>query len=57
MSDQKSIVNMGGTLRLGNYECTIKKERWKKTAITVIKNQITIRTANTMRKILELCNK
>ena len=26
MSDQKSIVNMGGTLRLGNYECTIKKE-------------------------------
>lgn len=25
MSDQKSIVNMGGTLRLGNYECTIKK--------------------------------
>lgn len=26
MSDQKSIVNMGGTLRLGNYECTIKKD-------------------------------
>ena len=26
MSDQKSIVNMGGTLRLGNYECTLKKE-------------------------------
>lgn len=25
MVDQKSIVNMGGTLRLGNYECTIKK--------------------------------
>ncbi len=25
MSDQKSIVNMGGTLRLGNYECTLKK--------------------------------
>lgn len=25
MSEQKSIVNMGGTLRLGNYECTIKK--------------------------------
>ena len=25
MADQKSIVNMGGTLRLGNYDCTIKK--------------------------------
>ena len=25
MVDQKSIVNMGGTLRLGNYECTLKK--------------------------------
>ena len=26
MQDQKSIVNMGGTLRLGNYECTLKKD-------------------------------
>lgn len=26
MVDQKSIVNMGGTLRLGNYECKIKKD-------------------------------
>ena len=25
MADQKSVVNMGGTLRLGNYECTIEK--------------------------------
>ena len=25
MIDQKSIVNKGGTLRLGNYECQIKK--------------------------------
>ena len=25
MADQKSIINMGGTLRLGNYECTITK--------------------------------
>ena len=25
MADQKSIVNMGGTLRLGNYDCTVKK--------------------------------
>ncbi len=24
MSDQKSIINMGGTLRLGNYECCLK---------------------------------
>ena len=26
MSYQKSVINMGGTLRLGNYECTIQKE-------------------------------
>ncbi len=26
MMDQKSIVNMGGTLRLGNYECSLKKD-------------------------------
>ena len=26
MADQKSIVNMGGTLRLGNYECTLVKD-------------------------------
>ena len=25
MADQKSIINMGGTLRLGNYECEIEK--------------------------------
>ena len=25
MADQKAVVNMGGTLRLGNYECTISK--------------------------------
>lgn len=25
MADQKSIINMGGTLRLGNYECKLKK--------------------------------
>ena len=25
MADQKSIINKGGTLRLGNYECVIKK--------------------------------
>ena len=26
MADQKAIVNMGGTLRLGNYKCSIKKD-------------------------------
>ena len=26
MADQKSISNMGGTLRLGNYDCHIKKD-------------------------------
>ncbi len=26
MSDQKAIVNMGGTMRLGNYECTLRKD-------------------------------
>ncbi len=25
MAEQKTIINMGGTLRLGNYECTIQK--------------------------------
>ena len=26
MADQKSVVNMGGTLRLGNYNCKLKKD-------------------------------
>lgn len=26
MSDQKEIINMGGTLRLGNYDCRIKED-------------------------------
>ena len=39
---------------LNNY----KKSNWlKRTATESIKDQITIRTANTMKKILELCNK
>lgn len=25
MADQKNILNMGGTLRLGNYECTVQR--------------------------------
>ena len=28
MADQKAIVNMGGTLRLGNYDCKINKKNW-----------------------------
>ena len=26
MAEQKSVINMGGTLRLGNYTCNIKKD-------------------------------
>ena len=26
MADQKSIINLGGTLRLGNYECSLIKD-------------------------------
>ena len=26
MAEQKSVINMGGTLRLGNYDCSIKKD-------------------------------
>ena len=33
-----------------------KTNWWAKTASTSISNSITIRTANTMRKVLELCN-
>lgn len=39
---------------LNNYR---KSNWWNKTANTDIKDKITIRTANTMRKVLELCNK
>lgn len=39
---------------LNNYR---KSNWWVKTASTDIKNKITIRTANTMRKILEICQK
>ena len=34
-----------------------KTNWWSKTASTSISDKITIRTANTMRKVLELCNK
>lgn len=39
---------------LKNYR---KSNWWVKTASTDIKNKITIRTANTMKKILEICQK
>ena len=38
---------------LNNYR---KSNWWKRTATESVKDQITIRTANTMKKILELCN-
>lgn len=39
---------------LNNYR---KSNWWIKTASTDIKDKITIRTANTMRKVLELCDR
>ena len=39
---------------LKNYR---KSNWWNKTASTNIKDKITIRTANTMRKVLEICKK
>lgn len=39
---------------LKNYR---KSNWWNKTASTYIKDKITIRTANTMRKVLEICKK
>lgn len=39
---------------LKNYR---KSNYWVKTASTDIKDKITIRTANTMRKILEICKR
>ena len=38
---------------LKNYR---KSNWWSKTASTNIKDKITIRTANTMKKVLEICN-
>lgn len=42
------------SFELNNYR---KSNWWVKTASTNIKDKITIRTANTMRKILEICQK
>ena len=39
---------------LKNYR---KSNWWIKTASTDIKDKITVRTANTMKKVLEICNK
>ena len=42
---------------IGEPSIDIDKVWWKRTATESVKDQITIRTANTMKKILELCNK
>lgn len=42
------------SFELNNYR---KSNWWVKTASTNIKDKITIRTANTMKKILEICQK
>lgn len=42
------------SFNLKNYR---KSNYWVKTASTDIKDKITIRTANTMRKILEICKR
>ena len=39
---------------LKNYR---KSNWWSKTASTNIKDKITIRTANTMKKVLEICKR
>lgn len=46
--------NIFWSFDLKNYR---KSNWWPKTANTDISDKITIRTANTMRKILEICNK
>ena len=46
--------NIFWSYNLKNYR---KTNWWAKTANTSISQSITIRTANTMRKVLELCNK
>lgn len=46
--------NIFWSYNLKNYR---KTNWWSKTASSSITNRITIRTANTMRKVLELCSK
>lgn len=46
--------NIFWSYSLKNYR---KTNWWSKTANTNISNSITIRTVNTMRKVLEICNK
>ena len=46
--------NIFWSFDLKNYR---KSNWWSKTASTEISNSITIRTANTIKKILEICNK
>ena len=51
---QEHKNNIFWSFDLKNYR---KSNWWSKTASTDISDKITIRTANTMRKILEICNK
>ena len=46
--------NVFWSFELKNYR---KSNWWNKTASTNISNKITIRTANTMKKVLEICKK
>ena len=46
--------NIFWSFDLKNYR---KSNWWSKTASTEVSNKITIRTANTMRKILEICKR
>lgn len=46
--------NIFWSFDLKNYR---KSNWWSKTASTDVSNKITIRTANTMRKVLEICKK
>lgn len=52
MSEFKNSIFWSYDLK--NYR---KSNWWNKTASTNIKDRITIRTANTMKRILEICKK
>lgn len=57
MAEQKSITNMGGTLRLGNYSCNIKKDtlafKTYKSEHILERHRHRYEFNNTYKKILE----
>lgn len=57
MADQKNIFNMGGTLRLGNYDCTVKKgslaERLYQTSEITERHRHRYEFNNQYREVLE----